>query len=305
MLQLINCSLINIHPVLDYTLVTKMILGFSLVLTLLQVGVSFAMPLNPADMNELERSVDVLQNYFHEMHAINEREFASQQQHPMRRRPDIANAPEVHATNEREFSASQQQQPRRRPDIINAPEVHVHATNEREFASQPQLPRHGHPDTANAQLEYTPLPVYIQDTNSRLFLQYTPNSVYDVVIEDYSSTNIYQQWYVIQNDHFPEYYAIANSTATDPSTKVIAAEFSASTPLYLEPLYTGPGTKLNQLWTFRQGDLTGTGNGRYYIIANANSGKVMDVYGSYTAPGTRVQVYYRKNTPNQLFYFHS
>ena len=56
-----------------------MILGFALVLTVLQVGVSFAMPLNinQANLNELEQSVDVLQNYFHEVHAT---EFTSQQQ---------------------------------------------------------------------------------------------------------------------------------------------------------------------------------------------------------------------------------
>ena len=60
-----------------------MILGFALVLTLLQVGVSFAVPLNQADLNDLEQSVDKLQNFFHEVHATNQREFASQQ-HPHR-----------------------------------------------------------------------------------------------------------------------------------------------------------------------------------------------------------------------------
>ena len=184
----------------------KMILGLALVLPLLQVGVSFAVPpniINQADLNELERSVDVLQNYFHEMHTTDEHEFASQQQHPTRRRPDTANAPEVHTANEREFSASQQQQPRRRPDI-NAPEVH--ATNEREFASQQHQPRCRHPDTTDTQLGNTPLPVHIQDYNSGLFLQYTPNSDYQVVIEKYNSANIYQQWYVIQSNYFPDYY---------------------------------------------------------------------------------------------------
>ena len=46
-----------------------MIIGFALVLTLLQVRASFAVPLTQlqADLNNLERSVDELQNYFHEV----------------------------------------------------------------------------------------------------------------------------------------------------------------------------------------------------------------------------------------------
>ena len=52
-------------------------------LTLLQVGVSFAEPLNQADLNGLEQSVDKPQNSFHEIRATNQCEFASQQ-HPPR-----------------------------------------------------------------------------------------------------------------------------------------------------------------------------------------------------------------------------
>ena len=248
-----------------------MILGFALVLTLLQVGVSFAVPpniINQADLNELERSVDVLQNYFHEMHTTDEREFASQQQHPTRRRPDTANAPEVHTANEREF-ASQQHQPRCR-----------------------------HPDTTDTQLGNTPLPVHIQDYNSGLFLQYTPNNDYQVVIERYNSANIYQQWYVIQSNYFPDYYVIANSTATDPSTRVITANNDATSPLYLEVMSTG--INLSQLWSFRQPSLTSVKN---YVIANANAGLVMNVHNSYTAPGTEIRVYFRNNDRNQQFFF--
>ena len=150
------------------------------------------------------------------------------------------------------------------------------------------------PDTANAQLGYTPLPVHIQDSNSQLFVRYNPNSAYQVVVDRYSST---QQWYVFQNDHFPEYYVIANSTATDPYTRVIAADYGANTPLYLEPLNTESNIKLNQLWTF---DLY---NDKYFIITSPYSGKVMTVYDSETTPGTRVTVYFRKNIPSQMFYF--
>ena len=66
-----------------------MILGFALVLTLLRVGASFAEPLNQADLNGLEQSVDKLQNFFHEVCATNQHEFASQQ-HPPRDHPALS-----------------------------------------------------------------------------------------------------------------------------------------------------------------------------------------------------------------------
>ena len=140
--------------------------------------------------------------------------------------------------------------------------------------------------------------MHIQDSNSGLYLQYTPNNDYQVVIESYNSANIYQRWYVIQSNYFPEYYVIATATSTDPSTKVITANNNSTSPLYLEVMSTG--INLSQLWTFRQPDLTSTKN---YIIANANAGLVMNVHNGYTTPGTEVRVYLRKNTPYQQFFF--
>ena len=159
-----------------------MILGFALVVTLLQVGVSFALPLNQADLNDLEQSVDKLQNYFHKVHATN--------------------------------------------------------LNQHEIASQVQYRPSRHPATTNPQLQATTQYMYIRDRNSELVLEYKPFSGYEVQIENYDAANIYQQWYVIPCDAFPEYYYIANSTATDPSMRVIAADDFA-TPLYLEPMYSG------------------------------------------------------------------
>ena len=72
-----------------------MILGFALVLTLLQVEVSFARPLNQADLNGLEQSVEKLQNFFHEVRATKQREFASQQHRP---RCPITTNPQEQAT---------------------------------------------------------------------------------------------------------------------------------------------------------------------------------------------------------------
>ena len=127
--------------------------------------------------------------------------------------------------------------------------------------------------------------MYIQDRNSGLVLQYKPNSAYEVVIENYNSANIYQQWYVIQCDSFPEYYYIANSTATDPFTKVIAASDNSATPLFLEPMYSG--LPLNQLWMFRP-PINSNPSNPYYNVMNAKTGLAWNVKGASTDPGTYV-----------------
>ena len=169
-----------------------MILGFALVLTLLQIGVSFAQPLNQANLNDLEQSVDNLQNYFHKVRATN--------------------------------------------------------FNQHKIASQVQYRPSGHPATTNPQLQQaTSQYVYIRDRNSRLVLEYKPNSDYEVQIENFDSADVYQQWYVIPCDGFPVYYYIANSADPD---KVIAAD-EKGTPLYLEPKHSGLPRQLNQLWMFR------------------------------------------------------
>ncbi len=65
-----------------------MILGLTLLLTVLQVGSSFAVTLNQlqADLNDLEQSVDELQSFLLEVRATNQLEFASEQ-HPRGRHP--------------------------------------------------------------------------------------------------------------------------------------------------------------------------------------------------------------------------
>ena len=141
-----------------------------LTLYILQVGASFAVP-HAADLNELERSVDVLQNYFHKVRPTNQREFASQQHRPEHR--------QCH------------------PPTTNPPD----------------------------QLGSTPQFVYIKDRNSDMYLQYKPDNDYQVVIEKYNSTNLYQWWYIILccSDGFPQYYY---NTATDWWKRVIAADGS-------------------------------------------------------------------------------
>ena len=78
-----------------------MILGFALVLTLLQIGVSFAQPLNQANLNDLEQSVDNLQNYFQKVRAtnFNQHEIASQVQYRPSGHPATTN-PQLQATSQ-------------------------------------------------------------------------------------------------------------------------------------------------------------------------------------------------------------
>ena len=205
-------------------------------LLILQVGASFAEPLNQlqADLNNLEQSVDEL----------------------------------------------------------------VRATNQHEFASQQHRPRCPTTTVTIPQLEATPQAVYIKDRNSGLVLQYKPNHDYEVVIENYNSTNVYQQWYAIQSN-FSEYYYIANST--DRYMKVIAAGDNSGTPLYLEPIQSGLHRK--QLWVFRQPANAVTTPNAHFMLMNAKTGLAMNVKGADTAPGTYVQVYTPDSGHNEQFYF--
>ena len=203
-----------------------MILGFTLVLTLLQVWVSFAQPLNQADLNGLEQSVDKLQNFFHEVRATKQREFASKQHQP------------------------------------------------------------GCPTTTNPQLQAMPQAVHIQDKNSGLVVQYTPNSAYKVQIQNYNSANVYQQWYVIQSN-FSQYYYIA--TSTDQYMKVIASNGSSKTPLFLQSMNSG--LDRYQLWIFLQpGNAVTTAN-PCFMLMNAMTGLAWNVRDYDKSPGTVVQVY--------------
>ena len=258
-----------------------MILGFALVLTLLQVGVSFAQPLNQADLNGLEQSVDKLQNFFHKVRATKQREFASQQHLP-RDRPALSLARLQADLNNLEQSVDEL----------------VRATNQHEFTSQQHRPRCPTTTVTVPQLEATPQAVYIKDRHSGLVLQYKPTHDYEVVIENYNSANVYQQWYVIQSN-FSEYYYIANST--DWYMKVIAAGDNSGTPLYLEPMHSGLDRK--QLWIFRQPADAVTTPNAYFMVINAKTGLAMNVMGADTAPGTYVQVYTPDSGHNEQFYF--
>jgi dynein heavy chain len=76
-----------------------MLLGFAVVLALLQVGVTFAVPLNRADLtNALEQlSMNELQNVLHEVH-VNHLEFASRQNHPNSGHRSCKNLPQGSAS---------------------------------------------------------------------------------------------------------------------------------------------------------------------------------------------------------------
>ena len=112
-------------------------------------------------------------------------------------------------------------------------------------------------------------------------------SAYQVQTQNYNSTNVYQQWYVIQSN-FSQYYYIANST--DRYMKVIPSNGSSKTPLFLQPMHSGYLDRY-QLWIFLQpGNAVTTAN-PCFMIMNAITGLVWNVRDYDKSPGTVVQVY--------------
>ena len=133
-----------------------------------------------------------------------------------------------------------------------------------------------------------PTPVYFDDRNSGLVLEYKPNSTYEVVIEKQSSKD-QQKWRVL-NSGFVGYYYI-QSVHND---YVITAGTSAENPLYCAPKKSG--LDRTQLWTFREPD---SGTNSRFIVMSAQTGLVMDVWKKDDKPGTRVQVFSRSNGNHQ------
>ena len=137
-----------------------------------------------------------------------------------------------------------------------------------------------------------PIPLHIQDRNSLLFLEYKPNSTYEVVIEERSTSNT-QKWLVIPSG-FVDYFYIQSVH----NNYVISAGMSSENPLFCAPKKSG--LERTQLWILRAPD---QGTNSHYTVMNARTGLVMDVWDKQNKPGTRVQVYTRSNGHHQQFKF--
>ena len=137
-----------------------------------------------------------------------------------------------------------------------------------------------------------PTPVHIEVRNSGLFLEYKPNSTYEVVIERESSKN-QQKWRVIPSG-FVDYFYI-QSVHND---YVISAGMSAENPLFCSPMKSG--LERTQLWILRAPD---EGSNPHYAVMSARTGLVMDIWKKDDKPGTRVQIFSRSNGHHQQFKF--
>ena len=147
----------------------------------------------------------------------------------------------------------------------------------------------------SAAMSQTPPPeVYIQDKNSGLVLEYNPNGMYEVTIEERSEARA-QKWrltdtgvagYIFIQSALNNYCVTAGSFIEDP--------------LYLAP--KRGALDLNQVWILREPD---SGTNPNFVIMSAKTGYVMDVYGKSDTPGTQIIIYSRSNRDWQQYSFYA
>jgi hypothetical protein len=137
-----------------------------------------------------------------------------------------------------------------------------------------------------------PQKVFIQDKNSQLVLEYKPDAVYEVVIEEQSTTSASNQHWIFADSGVAGYVYIQSVL----DNKVIIAGDAQGDPLTVAP--KKDGLDLNQLWIQREPN---NGTNPHFVLMSAKTGYVMDVRGGSKTAGTRVQIYSRNNNSNQQF----
>ena len=141
-----------------------------------------------------------------------------------------------------------------------------------------------------------PMPVYIQDRNSGLVMEYQPDGPYQVVINKKQQGNPYQQFYItcsgVAGFVYVESVAKANTvvSATDQHN-----------PLYMSAMDTSQ-LNLNELWILRDPD---NGTNQRFVLMSAATGFVMAVSGADKDPGTYIKTYDRTNAKNEQWAFQS
>ena len=137
-------------------------------------------------------------------------------------------------------------------------------------------------------------PVYIQDKNSGLVMEYQLDTPYQVVIQNKQSGNLYQQFYITGSGVAGYVYV---ESVAQPNT-VVSAGNVGEKPLYMSP--KDASLNLNELWILREPN---SGTERHFVLMSAATGLVMDVVGFSHKAGTNIQTYDRKNTDNQQWAF--
>ena len=138
-------------------------------------------------------------------------------------------------------------------------------------------------------------PVYIQDKNSGLVMEYQLDAPFQVVINSKQDGNLYQQFYITGSGVVGYVYV---ESVAQPNTVVSAAD-EKQKPLYLSTKDTSH-LNLNELWILREPN---SGTERRFVLMSAATGLVMDVPGKNKDPGTYIQIDVRNNGANQQWAF--
>ncbi len=138
-------------------------------------------------------------------------------------------------------------------------------------------------------------PVYIQDRNSGLVMEYQLDSPFQVVINRKQDGNLYQQFYITGSGVVGYVYV---ESVAKPNT-VVSASDETQKPLFMSTKDTSH-LNLNELWILREPN---SGTERRFVLMSAATGLVMDVQGANKEPGSHVQTHDRNNGRNQQWAF--
>ena len=136
-----------------------------------------------------------------------------------------------------------------------------------------------------------PMPVYLQDRNSGLVMEYQPDGPYQLVINNKQQGNLYQQFYITCSGVAGYVYVESVGKAN-----TVVSGSQDNNPLYMSAMDTSR-LNLNELW------ILDNGTNQYFVLMGAATGFVMDVVGKGTAPGTEIQTHDRNNGSNQQWAF--
>ena len=138
-----------------------------------------------------------------------------------------------------------------------------------------------------------PMPVYLQDRNSGLVMEYRTDGPYQLVINNKQQGNLYQQFYITCSGVAGYVYVESVGKAN-----TVVSGNQDNNPLYMSAMDSR--LNLNELWILRDPD---NGTNQRFVLMSAATGFVMDVVGKNKAPGTEIQTHDRNNGSNQQWAF--
>ncbi len=138
-------------------------------------------------------------------------------------------------------------------------------------------------------------PVFIQHRDSGLYLEYQPNSAFDVVVNPKKDGNLFQKW-ELTSSGVEGYLYITNMG----ESLVVSAPSKEKDPLFMSTKTSD--LNKSQLWILREPN---SGTNAYFVLMNATTGMVMKTINSKKDPGTVIQIIDRDNDKDQQWSFSS